>query len=195
MNGLHLCHDKDVVADGYELVDNAREADPGVLQHRDAVHVGLPTGGRGEPVGTWSRECRGQLAGMRGQKVDADSSYLLERRPHARRAGYQQRDERRPQADRGERRDSQPDRTTPFGCGHHDHPGRVLTQGLPQLLADSLAVAEGSVGDKQPAGDGGHDAARWFSVPVVASSGVGLAEVSPSKPRARSSGVTFSPNQ
>jgi len=135
MNGLHLCHDKDVVADWYELVDDAREADPGVLQHRDAVHVGHPTGGRGEPVGTWSRECRGQLAGMRGQKMDADSSYLLERRPHARRAGYQQRDERRPQADRGERRDSQPDRTTPFGCGHHDHAGRVLTQGLPQLLA------------------------------------------------------------
>jgi polar amino acid transport system ATP-binding protein len=60
----------------------------------------------------------------------------------------------------------------------------VLTQGLPQLLADGLAVAAGSVGDKQRAGDGGHDAARWFSVPVVASSGVGLAEVSPSKPRA-----------
>src|ERR1035437_2265593 len=170
MNGLHLCHDKDVVADGYELVDDAREADPGVLQHRDAVHVGHPTGGRGEPVGTGSRECRGQLAGMRGQKVDADSSYLLERRPHARRAGYQQRDERRPQADRGERRDSQPDRTTPFGCGQRAPPGRVLTQGLPQLLADGLAVAEGSVGDKQRAGDGGHDAARWFSVPVVASS-------------------------
>ena len=90
MNGLHPCHEQDVVAHGDELVDHARETDPGVVQNRDAVPVGRPPGGRGESVGTGSRERCGQLVGMGRQEVDADSRRLLERRPNAGRAGYQQ---------------------------------------------------------------------------------------------------------
>ena len=56
LNGLHPRYDKDVVADGYELLDNAREADSGVVQHRDAVHIRYPPGGGGEPVRTGSCE-------------------------------------------------------------------------------------------------------------------------------------------
>ena len=195
MNGLHPCHEEDVIANGDELVDNARETDPGVVQHRDAVHVRHPPGGRGESVDTGSRERRGQLVGMGRQEVDADSRRLLERQPNARRAGYQQRDERRTQADRGERRDGKPDRATPFACSYHGHTCRLLTQGLPQLIADGLVFVDGAVGGEQRAGEGGHDAARWFVAPDAASPGVRLPDVSPSKPRARNSGVTFSPNQ